>query len=69
MQAVLSFIVIAAVVYFLIVLPVNQLMEPFKTEPDVVAETKPCPECLSSIPIPASRFAFCTVEQLNAPAA
>lgn len=64
-QAALSFLIIAAVVYFLVVVPVNRLMERFKTEPDVVAETKQCPECLSSIPIPASRCAFCTVEQLD----
>jgi large conductance mechanosensitive channel len=67
-QAVISFLIIAAVVYFLVVLPVNRLMERFKTEPEVVAETKQCPECLSSIPIPASRCAFCTVEQLDVPA-
>jgi large conductance mechanosensitive channel len=66
-QAVLTFLIVAALVYFLVVLPVNALMERFKTEPEVVAETKQCPECLSSIPIPASRCAFCTVEQLDVP--
>ncbi len=64
-QAVLSFLIIAAVVYFFVVRPVNALMERFKTEPEVEAETKQCPECLSNIPIPASRCAFCTVEQLD----
>ncbi|HWG93572.1 MAG TPA: large conductance mechanosensitive channel protein MscL [Mycobacteriales bacterium] len=66
-QAVLSFVIIAAVVYFLVVRPVNRLMERFKTEPEVEAETKQCPECLSNIPVPASRCAFCTVEQLDVP--
>ena len=66
-QALLSFLIIAAVVYFLIVKPVNRLMERFKTEPEVDAETKQCPECLSNIPVPASRCAFCTVEQLDVP--
>ena len=66
-QALLSFLIIAAVVYFLVVKPVNRLMERFKTEPEVEAETKQCPECLSSIPVPASRCAFCTVEQLDVP--
>ena len=65
-QALLSFLIIAAVVYFFVVRPVNRLMERFKTEPEVEAETKQCPECLSNIPIPASRCAFCTVEQLDA---
>ena len=66
-QALLSFVIIAAVVYFFVVKPVNRLMERFKTEPEVEAETKQCPECLSNIPIPASRCAFCTVEQLDVP--
>ena len=63
-QALLSFLVIAAVVYFFVVLPVNKLMERFKTEPEVDTPTKECPECLSKIPQPATRCAFCTVEQL-----
>lgn len=64
-QAVVSFVIIAAVVYFLVVLPVNRLLERFKTEPEVESTTKECPECLSSIPKPALRCAFCTVEQLD----
>lgn len=63
-QALLTFVVIAAVVYFFVVKPINGLMERFKTEPEVETPTKECPECLSSIPQPATRCAFCTVEQL-----
>lgn len=63
-QALLSFLAIAAVVYFLVVKPINRLMERFKTEPDVATPTKECGECLSSIPQAATRCAFCTVEQL-----
>ena len=66
-QALLSFLIIAAVVYFLVVQPVNRLMERYKTEPEVETTTKQCPECLSNIPVPASRCAFCTVEQLDVP--
>jgi large conductance mechanosensitive channel len=66
-QALLSFLIIAAVVYFLVLLPVNRLMERYKTEPEVESTTKQCPECLSNIPVPASRCAFCTVEQLDVP--
>ncbi len=62
-QALLSFLVIAAVIYFFVVQPINRLMERFKTEPEVETRTKECPECLSNIPEPASRCAFCTVEQ------
>ncbi len=62
-QAALSFVIIAAVVYFFVVKPINRLMEKFKTEPEVASPTKECPECLSNIPVAASRCAFCTVEQ------
>ena len=61
-QALLSFLIIATVVYFFVVRPVNTLMERFKTEPEVTSETKQCPECLSSIPMAATRCAFCSIE-------
>jgi large conductance mechanosensitive channel len=63
-DALLAFVIIAAVVYFFVVRPVNRLLERYKTEPEVQTPTKECPECLSSIPQPATRCAFCTVEQL-----
>ena len=63
-DALLSFLIIAAVVYFFVVKPVQRLMDRFKTEPEPVQTTKECPECLSSIPQAATRCAFCTVEQL-----
>jgi large conductance mechanosensitive channel len=56
-----SFILIAAVVYFLVVLPVNALvarMNRGEKPPDPT--TKKCPECLSEIPIDARRCAHCT---------
>jgi large conductance mechanosensitive channel len=64
-QALLTFILTAAVVYFLVLRPVNRLLDRYKTEPEVDSPTKPCPECLSDIPLPAARCAFCTVEQLD----
>jgi len=64
-SALLSFLIVAAVVYFFVVKPVNTLMERFKTEPEVISTTKECPECLSNIPRAAVRCAFCTVEQLD----
>jgi large conductance mechanosensitive channel len=63
-DALLSFLIIAAVVYFFVVKPVQRLMDRFKTEPEPVQTTKECPQCLSSIPQQATRCAFCTVEQL-----
>jgi large conductance mechanosensitive channel len=60
-NASISFVLIAAVVYFLVVLPVNALvarMNRGEKPPD--PSTKKCPECLSEIPIDARRCAHCT---------
>ena len=61
-NAVVSFLIIAAVVFFLVVRPLNALMSRFKTEPPVAPETRECPYCLSSVPIKATRCAFCTAD-------
>jgi large conductance mechanosensitive channel len=59
---IISFLIVAAVVYFLVVLPVNQLMARFKTEPEPKLPTKVCGYCLSSIPEAAHKCAFCTAD-------
>jgi large conductance mechanosensitive channel len=59
-DAIISFLIVAAVLFFLVVRPVNKMMARRKTEPDVASTTRDCPECLSSIPAAASRCAFCT---------
>jgi large conductance mechanosensitive channel len=61
-NALLSFLIIAAVVYFFVVKPVNALMARRKTEGALDEETRECPECLSSIPAAARRCAFCTAQ-------
>jgi large conductance mechanosensitive channel len=61
-NALISFAVIAAVVFFLVVKPVNALLARRKTEPPVDERTRQCPECLSEIPVLARRCAFCTSE-------
>jgi large conductance mechanosensitive channel len=63
----LSFVILAAVIYFFLVLPVNRLMDRYKPEAPP-AVTKECPECLSKIPAAARRCAFCTavVSELSA---
>ena len=58
----ISFVVIAAVLFFLVVKPVNALLARRKTEPPVDQQTRACPECLSEIPVLARRCAFCTAE-------
>jgi large conductance mechanosensitive channel len=62
LTAAITFLITAAVLYFLVVRPVNALMARRKTEPEVDSTTKACPECLSSIPVAATRCAFCTVK-------
>jgi len=62
-DALLSFIIIAAVVYFFVVVPINRLMERFKPAPDEPTPVKDCTECLSSIPAAARKCAFCASPQ------
>jgi large conductance mechanosensitive channel len=55
----ISFLSIAAAVFFFVVQPVNALMARRKTQPAVDSETRTCPECLSDIPRLARKCAFC----------
>lgn len=59
-NAIISFLVIAAAVFFFVVKPVNALMARRKTEPDVESTTKECDFCLSNVPVAAIVCAFCT---------
>ena len=61
-NAVLTFVFVAAAVFYFVVKPVNALMERRRAELPVDAPTRPCPECLSDIPLAAHRCAFCTAE-------
>ena len=60
LNAVLTFLIIAAVVYYLIVTPQVKLTARLTRKAE--ATTKDCPECLSTIPIAASRCMYCTVQ-------
>ena len=59
-NALLTFVIIAAVVFFFVVKPVNALMARNKVDTATDAPTRGCPECLSDIPVAATRCAFCT---------
>lgn len=60
LNALISFILVAAAVFFFIVKPVNLLVSRARKEPPSDPTTKKCPECLSEIPISARRCSFCT---------
>lgn len=61
-NALLSFLIIAAVVFFLVVKPLGAFMARYRAEPAVAHVTRECPECLSEIPVEARRCSFCTTE-------
>ena len=60
LNALITFLIIAAVVYFLIVAPMARIMSRFAKTVEVT--TRECPECLSTIPIAATRCSSCTVQ-------
>jgi large conductance mechanosensitive channel len=62
-NAVVSFVIIGAVIYFFVVVPYTALVARSRKEPPADPTTKKCPECLSEIPIDARRCAFCTSPQ------
>ncbi len=59
----IAFILVAAVLYYLVVLPYTAFTERAKKAPPVDPTTKKCTECLSEIPKDARRCAFCTSPQ------
>jgi large conductance mechanosensitive channel len=61
-NALVSFLIIAAAIYFFVVIPVNTLVARSRKEPAADPTTRKCPECLSEIPINARRCAFCTTQ-------
>ncbi len=62
-NVVIAFVIIAAVIYFFVVVPYTALIERSRKEPPADPTTKKCPECLSEIPIDARKCAFCTSPQ------
>ncbi len=58
-NAVVTFLMIAAIVYFLIVLPVNTLIERSRKAEPPDPTIRKCPECLSDIPTAAQRCRYC----------
>ncbi len=57
LTAVINFLIIAAVIFFLVIKPVTALMQSMTAEE--AASSRECPECLSEIPLAATRCKFC----------
>jgi large conductance mechanosensitive channel len=59
-NAIVSFVLVAAALYFLVIVPVNRVTARMRRgEAPADPTTKHCTECLSEIPIAARRCAFC----------
>ena len=64
LNALISFLLIAAAIYFVVVVPLNKLAERrARGQAPEDPTTKTCPECLSEIPVGAHKCAFCASEQ------
>ena len=59
-NAVIAFVLVAAVLYFFVVRPFSTLLERFQPTPSEPPKTRDCPHCLSSVPIAAKACAHCT---------
>ena len=61
-NAIISFLLIALVVFFLIVKPMNALMARMGRGAEAETPSRECPYCISSIPVTATKCAYCTSE-------
>src|ERR1700727_62943 len=66
LTAVVNFLLIAAVVYFFLVLPTQYLLKKFNPPAAEPPKMKACPQCLGDIPVAATRCKFCTQPVLPA---
>ena len=69
LNALISFLSIAAVIYFFVVQPMNLIQARLQSGRPVDKPVRPCPECESEIPATARRCSYCTSEVGPAPAA
>ncbi len=63
LNAVITFVIIGAAVFYFVVVPINAMNARFRKEPSPDPSIKKCPECLSDIPAEARRCAFCASPQ------
>jgi len=62
LNSLISFLLVAVAVYFFVITPINFLISKSKKEAPADPSSKKCPECLSEIPIGATRCAYCTTK-------
>ncbi len=62
LNSIISFVILAAIIFFFIIKPVNVLIEKSRSKKPLDPTTKKCPECFSEIPKEAKRCAYCTSE-------
>lgn len=60
LTSVVNFLILAAVVYFFLVVPTQYLLRRFHPQQAEPPATKACPQCLGDIPISATRCKYCT---------
>jgi large conductance mechanosensitive channel len=65
-NALISFLIIALVLFFLVIKPVNYMIQRSRQEPPLDPTTKACPYCLNDVPLAATRCGFCTSELAEA---
>lgn len=63
---VVTFVLVAAAIFFAVVKPMNALIARSRREPTPDPSTQKCPHCLSEVPVGATRCAFCTSELAGA---
>jgi large conductance mechanosensitive channel len=59
-NAVIAFVILAAILYFFVVVPFGKLLDRYKPAPDEPAPLQECPHCISYIPVAATVCAYCT---------
>lgn len=57
-NAVIAFLIIAAIVYYLVLMPISKLLGRVKHQEEITH--RDCPECMAEIPVTAKRCQFCT---------
>jgi large conductance mechanosensitive channel len=66
LNSVIAFVILVAIVYFFVVLPIGALLDHYRPMPDEPIPTIDCPHCVSAIPETATVCAFCTRDVVRA---